>query len=76
MNGLLGTGLVLQNSGGDDLAAPPPGGTFTFAARVAEGMGYSVTVRSQHSSPSQTCSVAPATAAGPNTRADVPMAPR
>jgi len=57
VTGLSGAGLVLQNSGGDDL--PVAGnGSFTFATSVASGAGYSVTVKTQPSSPSQTCTVA------------------
>jgi 6-phosphogluconolactonase (cycloisomerase 2 family) len=55
VSGLAGTGLVLQVNGGDDLAVTS--GAFTFAARVASGAGYAVTVKTQPSSPSQACTV-------------------
>jgi ELWxxDGT repeat protein len=57
VTGLAGTGLVLQNSGGDDLGIDPPGGEFTFHTTVAEGARYEVTVKSQPTSPVQTCAV-------------------
>jgi hypothetical protein len=46
----------LQNNGGDNLAASVDG-AFTFAASIASGLAYSVSVLTQPSSPSQTCSV-------------------
>lgn len=58
--GVKGTGLVLQNNGGDDLAVlPNDGGTQTvsFATKIDLGKGYAVTVKTQPSSPAQTCSV-------------------
>jgi len=51
---LSGTGLVLQDNGGDDLAVASSG-NFTFATSVASGADYSVTVRTQPSNPAQTC---------------------
>ncbi len=56
VSGLAGTGLILQNNGGDDLAIAA-NGSFTFATPVVSGSGYAVTVATQPSSPSQTCSV-------------------
>ncbi len=56
VSGLEGSGLVLQNNGGDDLAVSADG-SFTFATALADGSGYDVTVLSQPASPSQTCSV-------------------
>jgi|GEM_PF-6637654 len=58
--GLKGTGLVLQNNGGDDLAVlPNDAGTQTvsFATKIDLGKGYAVTVKTQPSSPPQTCTV-------------------
>jgi len=55
--GLAGTGLVLQNNVGDDLAVGADG-SFTFATPVASGAGYAVTVKTQPSGPAQTCVVA------------------
>jgi large repetitive protein len=54
--GLLGSGLVLQNNAGDDLAISADG-TFTFATTVASGAVYAVTVETQPSTPTQTCTV-------------------
>ena len=56
VNGLVGTGLVLQNNGGGDLPVATDG-AFTFATRLATGTAYSVVVSSQPTSPSQTCNV-------------------
>jgi hypothetical protein len=56
VNGLVGTGLVLQNNGGGDLPIATDG-AFTFATRLATGTAYTVVVSSQPTSPSQTCSV-------------------
>ena len=53
---LAGSGLVLQNNGGDDLSISTSG-TFTFATPVASGSAYAVTVETQPSGPAQTCSV-------------------
>jgi hypothetical protein len=54
--GLQGTGLVLQNNGGDDLAVGD-NGSFTFGSELASGAAYSVTVRTQPSDPNQACTV-------------------
>lgn len=53
---LEGSGLVLQNNSGDDLSVSASG-AFTFAAGVADGADYTVTVKTQPSSPAQTCLV-------------------
>jgi len=50
ITGLTGTGLVLQNNGGDNLVIPanPSGtGTFTFKTPVANNATYNITVYSQ-----------------------------
>lgn len=57
VSGLVGSGLVLQNNGGGDLAVAADG-AFAFASRLATGAAYSVAVLSQPTSPAQTCSVA------------------
>jgi hypothetical protein len=57
VSGLSGTGLVLQDNGGNDLALAPGATSFTFAMPVASGGSYSVTVMSQPSSPAETCAV-------------------
>ena len=54
VSGLTGTGLVLQNNGGDNRSISA-NGAFTFSAVVASGNPYSVTVFAQPSG--QTCSV-------------------
>ena len=57
VTGLQGTGLTLQDNGGDNLTVSAPGGTFTFATPITSGMGYNVTVLKQPTSPAQTCVV-------------------
>ncbi len=56
VSALTGTGLVLQNNGGDNL---PIGanGAFTFSTPILSGAIYAVTVSTQPTSPAQTCSV-------------------
>lgn len=44
VTGLSGSGLVLQNGGGDDLPISASG-AFTFATRMLSGTSYSVTVK-------------------------------
>jgi 6-phosphogluconolactonase len=56
VSGLTGTGLVLQNNGGDDLAIAKNGG-FTFAKPVTTGTSYTVTVSTQPTTPTQSCRV-------------------
>lgn len=57
VSGLAGTGLVLQNNGGDDLAVAT-NGEFSFPSPIASGATYSVTVKTQPSGPAQSCGVA------------------
>jgi environmental stress-induced protein Ves len=64
--GLSGTGLVLQNNGGDDLAISA-NGSFTFETAVDAGSLYDVTVLTQPDSPTQLCSVANASGTAPAT---------
>ncbi len=54
VTGLTGSGLILRNNGGGDLAVPVSG-TFMFATKVANGAAYDVTVYTQPASPAQTC---------------------
>ncbi|MEO7501407.1 MAG: beta-propeller fold lactonase family protein [Gemmatimonadaceae bacterium] len=54
VSGLTGSGLVLQNNGGNDLSIASDG-TFTFTSAVAQGAAYAVTVRTQPVG--QTCTV-------------------
>ncbi|KKL06450.1 hypothetical protein LCGC14_2595910, partial [marine sediment metagenome] len=56
VSGLTGTGLVLQNNSTDDLDITVDG-DFTFATAIADGSGYTVTVLTQPTGPSQTCTV-------------------
>ncbi len=56
--GLKGTGLLLQDNGGDDLTVTGSGTVaFTFKTSIASGGTYNVTIKTQPSSPTQTCSV-------------------
>ncbi len=54
--GLSGSGLVLQINGGSNLAVTAPGG-FTFPGTLGTGSAYTVTVLTQPSTPTQSCSV-------------------
>jgi Big-like domain-containing protein/WD40 repeat protein len=56
VSGLMGTGLVLGNNGGDELPVSA-NGLVTFATPLASGAAYGVTVLTQPSSPAQTCGV-------------------
>jgi hypothetical protein len=62
VTGLEGTGLVLQNNAGNDLAIAANGG-FTFTGSVPTGTAYSVSVLTQPSTPTQECVVSNATGA-------------
>src|SRR5690349_24604126 len=56
VSGLSGSGLVLQNNGGNDLAVTS-NGSFVFSTAVASGSDYAVTAKTQPTNPSQTCVV-------------------
>jgi para-nitrobenzyl esterase len=56
VTGLTGSGLVLENNASGDLPISAAG-TFTFAAALASGAAYAVTVKTQPSSPTQDCVV-------------------
>jgi len=56
VSGLAGSGLVLQNNGGDNLPVGADGG-FTFVTALPDGSDYNVTVLTQPSDPTQHCSV-------------------
>ncbi len=59
ITGLLGSGLVLKDNGGDNLTVTGSGTvTFTFTDSLALGATYDVTVATQPSNPNQTCNVA------------------
>jgi len=57
VSGLSGSGLVLQLNAGSDLTVTVDGNA-TFATAVPSGTRYKVIVKTQPSSPSQTCTVA------------------
>lgn len=57
ISGLLGSGLVLQNNGGDNLAVAGAASSFQFATALADQAAYSVSVLTHPSAPSQTCGV-------------------
>jgi hypothetical protein len=56
VSGLIGSGLVLRNNGGDNLAVAG-NGSFMFGAPVASGGAYAVTVFTQPGNPAQICVV-------------------
>jgi 6-phosphogluconolactonase len=56
VSGLTGTGLVLQNNGGNNLTINA-NGSFTFTQQVQSGSTYNVTVATQPANPTQICSV-------------------
>jgi 6-phosphogluconolactonase len=56
VTGLSGSGLTLELNGSDGLTFNASGG-FVFGTRLANGAAYSVTVSTQPSNPTQTCSV-------------------
>jgi hypothetical protein len=58
--GLTGSGLILQNNGGNDLPVSNDG-TFTFTQPVPSGSNFNVTVKKNPSLPTQTCRVSGAT---------------
>jgi len=57
VSGLNGTGLVLQDNGGNNLAISG-NGTTAFTTKIASGGAYAVTVFAQPTAPAQLCSVA------------------
>jgi len=54
LGGLIGSGLVLQDNGGNDLALTS-NGSFVFSTAVASGSSYAVTIETQPTNPAQTC---------------------
>lgn len=56
VTGLAGSGLVLQNNGGDDLSISSDG-AFTFGTQLEEGDAYEITVLTQPNDPPQECDV-------------------
>jgi 6-phosphogluconolactonase (cycloisomerase 2 family) len=61
--GLAGTGLVLQNNAGDDLAVPA-NGSFGFATKESSGAAFAVTIKTHPTGPNQNCTVANGTGSG------------
>ena len=57
ISGLSGTGLILQDNGGNNLPVSADATSFTFTTAVASGGTYNVTVLTQPSNPAQTCGV-------------------
>lgn len=73
-SGVLGTGLVLRNNGGDDLTVASGVPAYAFNTSVLAGNSYNVTVLSHPSAPTQKCSVTAASGVMPAnnvTNADV-----
>jgi hypothetical protein len=68
VTGLSGSGLVLQDNGGNNLAIPA-NGSFTFSQPIASGGTYSVAILTPPAGPSETCTTQPA--AGTITNANV-----
>jgi 6-phosphogluconolactonase len=56
VSGMIGSGLVLQNNGGDDLSFSD-NGAFSFNTAITNGSAYSITVKAQPGNPSQSCVV-------------------
>ena len=56
VTGMTGTGLVLQDDGGDNLTITKAG-TFAFAKSITSGGAYLVTVVTQPTGPAQSCAV-------------------
>jgi len=56
VTGLTGSGLVLRNNGGEDLAVDTTG-SFAFTTKVANGAAYGVTVSTEPTNPAQNCVV-------------------
>jgi 6-phosphogluconolactonase len=69
VTGLVGSGLVLQDNGGNNLAITS-NGSFVFSTAVASGSAYAVTIKTQPTNPAQTCVLTVGT--GTITDANVP----
>jgi DNA-binding beta-propeller fold protein YncE len=70
VTGLTGSGLVLSNNGGDNLAVTA-NGAVTFATALSKGTAYSVSASSQPTNPNQNCMVRNGTGDGTITNADI-----
>jgi 6-phosphogluconolactonase (cycloisomerase 2 family) len=69
VSGLLGSGFELQINGGDDLAVGA-NGAFSFGSKLQSNAAYSVSVKTQPASPSQTCVVLKGTGTVTNAAVD------
>ena len=58
ITGLAGSGLVVQDNGGDDILFSSSAVGFGFGTPIASGAAYNVTVKTQPTGPAQTCVVA------------------
>jgi len=56
VSGLAGSGLVLQNNGGDDRSLTA-NGAFSFPTPLSDAAAYTITVKTQPTTPSQICTV-------------------
>jgi subtilisin-like proprotein convertase family protein/subtilisin family serine protease len=57
ITGLTGSGLMLQLNGGSNLPVNANATAFTFVTQLASGAAYAVSVLTQPTNPSQTCTV-------------------
>ena len=57
ISGLVGSGLVLQNNGANNMTVSANTASFTFPTPVASGSPYQISVMTQPSSPVQNCVV-------------------
>jgi hypothetical protein len=67
VSGVVGTGLILQNSSDSELLPISPANgnqAFTFTKLVPTGTAYTVSISAQPTGPTQTCVVAPGTGSG------------
>jgi len=64
ISGLAGSGLVLQNNGGDDLRLDSGVNSFVFLTPVPSNAQYNVTVAAQPTGPTQECTILPGTGSG------------
>jgi hypothetical protein len=63
VTGVVGTGMVLEDNGSDQLPITANSG-FTFKQLVATGGNYAVTILTQPSNPTQTCTISTGTGSG------------